>query len=97
MATYRRKAIEAIDLYNAQDIEDFVQSHGGMWPIRGYVYMREVIYHRKRDGGTTVRHLPTLFMTCSRLVSERIPTQSDGGIDSSTELSSYSNEELGYI
>lgn len=94
MSIYRRKAI---DLYNAQDVEDFVQSHGGMWPIRGYVYVREVVYKRKRDGGTTVRHVATLFMSCSRVVSERIPTQSDESIDSSTELSSYSNEELGYI
>jgi len=92
---------KGVYLYSAQDIEDFIIAQGGKWPVRGYAYVREVLYHRKRDGGITVRRIPTLFISSNSVTSERLPADpADGEFfrsEYTSDLSAYSSEELGYF
>jgi hypothetical protein len=84
--------VKGVYLYGRQEVEDFITEHGGKWPVRGYAYTRKVTYYRKRDGGVTVRHLPTLFISWNTSISERIES-----VGETVDLSQCSNEGLGYF
>ena len=99
-----RHGAKGVYLYSGQEIEDFVTAHGGKWPIRGYAYVRETLYHRKKDGGITRRYVSTLFISSnSRKKTQSVSDDSIPDDDEhfrseyTSDLSAYSSEELGYF
>lgn len=94
-----RQVKVGILLHSGEEVETFIRDNGGSWPIRGYVNTRKLTYQRKRDGVETVRYVHSLFLTVYQgytgTPSRKV--NGDSVSDASFELSSYSNEELGYI